>query len=134
MKYLRLTILTILSALLLPLPTSNAADLSADDKKFLAGYEKVRAALAADDLNAAKQAAGELGEEGGAIAQSEKIEAARSEFSKLSERAIQLGRGQSGYYVVKCPMIKDANWLQPSGKISNPYAGKSMLECGVIKK
>ena len=134
MKNLRLTILTIISALVLPLATSDAADLSAEDKNFLGGYEKVRAALAADDLTAAKEAAGELGEPGAALAKSEKIEAARSEFGKLSERAIELGRGQSGYYVANCPMIKNANWLQTSTKISNPYAGKSMLECGVIKK
>ena len=134
MKNHRQAILTILSAVLLPFAASDAADLSADDKNFLNGYEKVRAALAADDLNAAKQAAGDLGEEGAALTKSEKIDAARSEFAKLSERAIQLGRGQSGYYVANCPMIKNANWLQTSTKISNPYAGKSMLECGVIKK
>jgi hypothetical protein len=134
MKSTRLTILAILSAVLLPFAATDAADLSADDKTFLSGYEKVRAALAADDLAAAKNAGGELGEEGAALAKSDKIEAARSEFAKLSERAIQLGRGQSGYYVANCPMIKNANWLQTSTKISNPYAGKSMLECGVIKK
>ena len=134
MKKTSLTVLAIISALALSLTSAPAADLSAEDKQFLAGYEKVRTALAADDLNGAKQAAGELGEEGAALAQSEKIDAARSEFAKLSERAIQLGRGQSGYYVANCPMIKNANWLQTSTKISNPYAGKSMLECGVIKK
>ncbi len=133
MKTHRLTILSALSALALCATASQAADLSTEDKQFLAGYEKVRSALATDDLNGAKQAAGELGEAGSALAKSEKIDAARAEFTKMSERAIQLGRGQSGYYVVNCPMLKK-DWLQSSTKISNPYAGKLMPDCGVIKK
>lgn len=133
MKSPRLTTLAFLSAFALCVTASHAADLSADDKQFLTGYEKVRSALAADDLNGAKQAAGELGEAGSTLAKSEKIDAARAEFTKLSERALQLSRGQDGFYVVNCPMLKK-DWLQSSTKISNPYAGKSMPECGVIKK
>ncbi len=112
---------------------SYAADLSSHDKQFLDGYEKVRSALAADDLNGAKQAAAALGEQGAALSSSDKLTAARTEFEKLSSRAIELGRGQDGYYVANCPMLKK-DWLQTSTKISNPYAGKSMPECGVIKK
>ena len=132
MKILRLTILT-LFALVLSGSSAWASELSADDKQFLTGYEKVRSALAADDLSGAKQAAGELGEAGATFAKSEKIDAARSEFTKLSTRAIQLGRGQEGYYVVNCPMLRK-DWLQPAGKISNPYAGASMPECGAIRR
>ena len=132
---MKTTFRILLAALVLALPiAAPGAELSDADKQFLTGYEKVRAALAADDLDAAKAAATALGEDGAALAKTETIETARSEFSKLSERAITLGRGQSGYYVAHCPMIKNANWLQTSTKISNPYAGKSMLECGVIKK
>lgn len=112
---------------------SFAADLSPQDKQFLDGYEKVRSALAVDDLNGAKQAAAELGEQGAALSSSDKLPAARTEFEKLSSRAIELGRGHDGYYVVNCPMLKK-DWLQNSTKISNPYAGKSMADCGVIKK
>ena len=112
---------------------AKAADLSADDQKFMTAYEKVRLALAADNLDTAKQAAGELGEAGSALARSEKIAAARTEFAKLSERAIGLGRGRDGYYVVNCPMLQK-EWFQPAGKISNPYAGHSMPECGMIRK
>ncbi len=129
----RLTILSVLSALALSVGPSQAADLSAEDKQFLAGYEKTRAALATDDLSGAKQAAGELGEIGASLAKSEKIDVARAEFTKLSDDAIRRGRGQNGYYVANCPMLKK-DWLQSSTKISNPYAGKSMPDCGVIKK
>ena len=110
-----------------------SAHLSVDDQRFLTGYEKVRSALAADNLEGAKQAAGELGEAGSTLARSEKIAAARTELAKLSERAIGLGRGRDGYYVVNCPMLQK-EWLQPAGKISNPYAGHSMPECGMIRK
>lgn len=133
MKTSPLTILLTSAALLLNCNPSHAVELTTDDKQFLSGYEKVRSALAADDLNRAQQAAGEMGEAGATLAKSEKLEAARAEFTELSERAIQLGRGQSGYYVVNCPMLKK-DWLQNSTKVSNPYAGKSMPDCGVIKK
>jgi hypothetical protein len=124
-------ILIAVALLATPIAT-RAAELSAEDTQFLAGYERVRAALAADDFEAAKTAAAELGEKGEAVAKSENIKAARSEFTKLSERAIELGRGQSGYYVANCPMLKK-DWLQTSTKISNPYDPK-MPECGVIRK
>jgi hypothetical protein len=110
-----------------------AADLSDADKRFLGSYEKIRAALAADDLARAKQAAAELPQEGGAIANADKIATARAEFAKLSDQAIKLAHGQSGYYVVNCPMVKK-DWVQTSTTISNPYAGKEMLTCGVVKK
>ena len=62
-----------------------------------------------------------------------KIAIAREEFSKLSEHAIKLASGQSGYYVVNCPMVHK-DWVQPAGQLSNPYAGQSMPTCGMIKK
>ena len=43
--------------------SAQAANLSDKDKQFLAGYEKIHTALAADDLASAKTAAGDLGEE-----------------------------------------------------------------------
>ncbi len=110
-----------------------AAELNDNDKQFLAQYEKVRAALAADDLAGSKTAAADLKEEGASIANSDKIATARAEFVKLSDRATKLAAGQSGYYVVNCPMLKK-DWVQTSTQISNPYAGKSMLTCGAIKK
>ena len=130
---MKIIVVHLLAALAFVLPiTAGAADLSEADKQFLAGYEKVRAALAANQFDAAKTAANDLGEEGAALAKSDKIETARAEFSKLSERAVALGHGKDGFYVVRCPMLRK-EWLQPQGKISNPYDA-SMPECGVIKK
>ena len=113
--------------------TSRAADLSADDKEFHARYEKVRAALANDNLENAKKAAADLGEEGTGLSKSEKLAGARTEFSKLSEHAIKLASGQTGYYVVNCTKLQK-DLVQPSGQISNPYAGQSMPTCGMIRK
>jgi len=109
------------------------AAVSDTDKQFLAGYEKVRAALAADDLDKAKTAASDLGDEGGGLAKSGSLKEARVAFEKLSEKAKTLAAGRSGYYVVNCPMLKK-DWVQNSEKIGNPYAGKQMATCGEIKK
>ncbi len=110
-----------------------AAPLSDADKQFLARYEKVRSALAADDIGAVKAAAGDLGEEGAPLANSGSLKDARAAFGKLSDKAKQLAAGQSGYYVAYCPMLKK-EWVQTSEKIANPYGGKEMVTCGEIKK
>ena len=110
-----------------------AGPLSDADKQFLARYEKVRSALSADDLGAAKTAAGDLGEEGAELAKSSSLKEARAAFEKFSDKAKQLVTGQSGFYVVHCPMLKK-DWVQTSEKIANPYYGKEMATCGEIKK
>ena len=129
----KLSVPIALTTLLLCAGSISAAELSPEDKQFLDAYTKVGAALTSDNLAAAKEAAGALGEEGTALAKSDKIAAARAEHEKLSARAIQLGGGRDGYYVVNCPMLRK-DWLQPAGKIANPFAGGSMPECGVIRK
>jgi hypothetical protein len=110
-----------------------AAPLSDTDKQFLARYEKIRGALAADDLATARTAAGDLGDEGAALAKSSSLKEARAAFEKLSDKAKQLVAGQSGYYLVHCPMLQK-DWVQTSEKIANPYYGKEMATCGEIKK
>ena len=110
-----------------------AASLSDNDKQFLAAYEKVRSALAADDLAAAKAAASDIGNDGMPLVKSTSLKEARVAFEKLSDKAKQLAAGQPGYYVANCPMLKK-DWVQTSEKIGNPYYGKEMASCGEIKK
>jgi hypothetical protein len=110
-----------------------AGALSENDQQFLVRYEKIRGALAADDLAGARTAAAELGADGEALAKSVSLKEARSAFEKLSETAKQKAAGQAGYYVVNCPMLKK-DWIQTSEKIGNPYYGKEMATCGEIKK
>jgi hypothetical protein len=113
--------------------SAQAANLSDKDKQFLAGYEKVHAALATDDLPVAKSAAKELGEDGSDIAKANSLTDAHAAFEKLSDKAKSMIAGQSGFYVVHCPMLKK-DWVQTSAKIANPYGGKEMATCGEIKK
>lgn len=112
---------------------AQAANLADADKQFLAGYEKVRAALAADDLAASKTAAAALGDNAAPVAKAGSLKEAREGFEKLSARAKSVAAGQPGYYVVHCPMLKK-DWVQTSSTVSNPYAGKAMLSCGEVKK
>jgi hypothetical protein len=113
--------------------SAHAANLSDKDKHFLAGYEKIHAALAADDLASAKSAARDLGEDGIQIANANSLKDARASFEKLSGRAKNMVAGQSGYYVVHCPMLKK-DWVQTSTTVANPYGGKEMVGCGEIQK
>jgi len=126
-------LLATLLALTLVAASAQAANLSDKDKQFLSGYEKLRAALAADDLPGAKTAAKEVGEEAGDVAKAGDLKEARSAFEKLSARAKTLVAGDSTYRVAYCPMLKK-EWVQTSDTISNPYGGKEMLTCGTIKK
>ena len=111
----------------------NAEQLSDENKKFLVAYEKARQALAADDLAGAKKAAADLGTTGSELANSKSLDDARSAFVKISAEAEKMVAGQSGYYVMHCPMLKK-DWVQTTEKVSNPYAGKQMLTCGEVKK
>ena len=112
-----------------------AAELPAADQAFLTSYVKVHDALAADDLAAAKGAAGALKDnaDAQALAGAADLKTARAAFERLTAKAEPLAKGQSGYHVFYCPMVKK-DWVQASAQVANPYEGKSMLTCGVEKK
>jgi len=125
-------------------------------KAFLSQYETLRAALAADDLSAAKKAAetiasnapaATLAKEGETqhaaayidaakkLASADSLDAARDAFKVISKRAVHLASSQKGYYHAHCPMVpnEEGNWVQTTKKISNPYLGKKMPTCGSIE-
>lgn len=116
-----------------------------EDNAVLDAYLKVSQALAADDLKGAKSAATDLASKaktGGnealsnhasELAKSDSIEKAREHFKMASDEATKLAEGKSGYYVMTCPMAK-ADWVQSNPKVSNPYLGKSMPNCGAVKE
>jgi hypothetical protein len=110
-----------------------AAQLTDQNKQFLAAYEKVHHALVADDLAGAKSAASDLGIDGAELSKSVSLKDARAVFEKLSAKAKELAAGQPGYYVYHCPMLKK-DWVQTSTTTANPYAGKDMVGCGEIQK
>ena len=123
----------VLFALVVPCLPKAVEELTSSDKYFLQGYEKLRAALVADDLGKANEAAAELSASGFEIPRSESLERARAAFASASEIAVKAAAGHAGYYVVHCPML-NKDWVQTSKQISNPYGGKDMISCGVIKK
>jgi hypothetical protein len=116
--------------------------------KTLEQYEMVRAGLAADELAAAKNGATNLvtavqEEFAGSkpmidasqkLAASESLDDARAAFQIISKELATLVQGQPGFFVMNCPMMKDGVWVQTTAKVSNPYKGKSMPECGEIVK
>jgi hypothetical protein len=110
-----------------------SATLSDKDKQFLAGYEKARTALAADDLDKAKAAGAELAKDGAELSRTSSLAEARAAFEKLSRKAKQLATGQPGYHVYHCPML-NKDWVQTSATTENPYGGKDMISCGEIQK
>jgi hypothetical protein len=110
-----------------------AEELSESDKFFLAGYEKLRAALVAEDLARVNEAAAELSESGFEVPKSETLERARDAFDKTSEIAIKVAAGQPGYYVMHCSKL-NRDWVQTTTEPSNPFGGKELVSCGEIKK
>lgn len=124
------------------LTAADAMDMKSDMKsEILSSYVKVSAALAADDLAAAKTAAATVAEHAGmsdnkdiatkasAVAKASKIADARDAYRTLSIAVEPLAAGQKDYVVMYCPMAQ-SDWVQMKGKTQNPYYGKSMLTCG----
>ena len=69
------------------------------------------------------------------------IENIRKSFLNLSVNYVSLvetfGPFSKKIYLINCPMAnndKGGNWLSFSKEVKNPYYGKSMLTCGVVKK
>ena len=148
----RLALLLTSLASLAPIGSAQetGAPLASKQKSYLAAYESVRAALAADDLAGAKKAAMELlnaspkgsGDKSEAavsaaqkIADAASLANAREAFKTVSKHALSLAKGQPGYFHAHCPMVPndEGDWVQTSKKINNPYFGNSMLTCGSIE-
>lgn len=128
------------------------APLTAEQKTYLALYEPIRAALAADDLAGAKKAAAALAaapqEKASSEAETKRLATnleaskklaaagslgdARDAFKILSRKASHLAEGLSGYNRFVCPNIPndDGKWVQKSDTPSNPYQGKANPKSG----
>ena len=127
-----------------------ASSLSERDRTTLNGYEQIRAALATDDLHAAKTAANELAAhlkpadarapapaalapaEG--VANAVALDRARQGFARLSTVVIPLAQGVEGFYVMTSPMPSAGDWVQQKPQVDNPYFGKDLHTSGELKK
>jgi Cu(I)/Ag(I) efflux system membrane fusion protein len=77
-----------------------------------------------------------VAEQAEALAQAKDLETARTAYKSLSESLINYVKSLKlpvgSYYEAYCPMAK-ASWLQTDKTVVNPYMGKGMIHCGVIK-
>jgi hypothetical protein len=129
--------------------------LTESERAALAEYEKIRLALANDDLEAALRSAQNLracfpqlaiSDQSSALQQSTSLESARHIFKEISQDAITLVRGADGYFIGECPpgngcpincspcrMDEFGPWVQISPELKNPYMGKDSPRCGVLR-
>jgi hypothetical protein len=106
---------------------------------------QVAEVLTADNLEATKKAAAALADtartadqpvivtHASQIAASRTLTEARVHFKNVSEVIVKLAAGQGGYHIMTCPMVK-ADWVQNSTKVTNPFMGQAMPECGALKE
>jgi Cu(I)/Ag(I) efflux system membrane fusion protein len=134
---------------------AHAADnpaLSESAKSVYTHYLKIQGELAKDSLagvgenaNAiAKAVRGDetktlppaVAEQAETVAKAKDIAAAREAFKPLSKSLIKYladNKVPKGtYYEVYCPMAR-ASWLQANKDVNNPYMGKEMAGCGIVK-
>jgi len=114
---------------------------------MLAAYERVRALLAADQIEGVGEAAHEIEATANAakypaiaasaakLAAASDLEAARVSFADVSREVVTLLASDKalakGQHVFECPMTKGyRKWVQPSQDLENPYMGRKMLACG----
>ena len=115
-------------------------------------YLKIQAALAGDSLTGVSADANAIvnavqgdsmkmlpetvATEAGSLAKASNLESARSAFKPLSNLLIKYladHKVPAGtYHQAYCPMAR-AGWLQSGTDIMNPYFGKAMQSCGVLK-
>jgi len=120
------------------LATDNSKTANAQAKLFTAAVKEVTAST----LDAAQKAAWtkyaeKLRFNGDHISESTDIAHQREHFKALSDDFYAVVKSVKGnditLYRQYCPM-KKAYWLSASEKISNPYYGKEMDECGEVKE
>ena len=117
----------------------------AEAKGLFGGYEKLSAALVADDLEtfhaeaeklaklAGKKEKERLGEILEEVGEAGDLEKARESFIPLSREFVMLAAGEEGHYVMSCPMVENGKWLQSDDQVRNPYMGQSMPACGGVE-
>lgn len=130
--------------------------LTEPERAALIEYEKIRLALADDDLEAAVRSARSLragfpqlpiSNQAPALEKSDSLETARHIFKEMSQDAIRLVRGVDGYFVAECPpgnecpvkcspcrMSEFGPWVQISRELQNPFMGRKSPRCGVLRR
>jgi hypothetical protein len=132
-------------ALLILAGTAGVTHAAEDQSPLIPLYEKVAAALVADDLMAARATGQRLATEAvrlhhagiassaQAVAGADDLTSAREAFKTLSVEVVALAKHTQGYFILTCPMAQ-ADWVQSTRVVANPYLGKGMLTCGEVKE
>lgn len=123
----------------------------ASAREVIDGYARVQAALAADDLEAARAGAvvversapragtppslAVIGDAAHRIASASDLDTARRGFGELSQHVVGMLVGEprlrTGQHLFACSMVEGyPKWIQPGDAIRNPYWGHRMLTCG----
>ena len=130
--------------------------LTPTDLAVFGQYDVLRRALAHEQLDEARSAAGKLEAIEGAesiytepaksVARSDSVAAAREHLVPLSEAIVALARGRPGYLVMhcamqgcpepceNCPMDRFSAWIQTSREVENPYMGLKHIKCGIVSR
>jgi hypothetical protein len=97
----------------------------------LVDVNKNAAALAEEARTAGNEPVATLAD---AVAKAPDMAKARTAFAALSTEMIKQRPAATGAKpaVYHCPMV-EKSWLQPKGKIGNPYDA-AMVECGMLKE
>jgi membrane fusion protein, copper/silver efflux system len=116
----------------LTLTTAYTHDKTDDDaaRQLAQAARTLAGGLAKDE----RPAAGAIAD-GAASLLGKELKVQRTAFKELSAQVIALLRirppAEPSLFVAHCPMV-DADWLQTSQQIANPYYGSEMLTCGTI--
>lgn len=123
--------------------SSASAERASPNQLVLTSYDHVVKALAADNLDEAKNAARtlsvissmggkeELAEEARAMIDPSEIGEVRELFKKVSAAVVELAGEMEGYQIFICPGAgEDGVWVQTGETPRNPYMGAKSPECG----
>jgi Protein of unknown function (DUF3347) len=154
MKAIRLVVATAIGVwFAIDAPAAENPALMQPVKSVYAHYLKIQTELAKDSIKSVDEEAGaiakaiegdamkmlpaETARQAKALAETKDLKAARTAFKPLSDSLIKYladhNVAKGTYVEVYCPMAK-AGWLQADKSVKNPYMGKAMLTCGVVKE
>lgn len=106
------------------------------DATVLSDFVRAASDLAKNSHGSVASQATAIAEEAAQQLTGKDLAAQRGLFKSLSGKVIELLRGQPPasrtLYVARCPMV-EAEWVQDSEGIANPYMGSQMPKCGVLK-
>jgi hypothetical protein len=112
----------------------HGSQLAAAARSLDRDFTPAKAGVPAANAGEARELLGRVAAAADGIGRAKDLESARDAFTTLSERMISLaGLAGADLSVGYCPMAK-ASWLQPDGKVGNPYMGQKMATCGTLEK